>query len=148
MPIPVDSPLSANWLERLQSSGYRLTGPRRLIAEIMAASRRALGPLEVYDQGRRGNPGLGLVTVYRTLEKLEELGLVQRVHMPGGCHRYLRASQGHQHLLLCTSCGRAEFFSGDDLASLAEQVAGRTGFTVQEHFLQLYGVCQSCREAA
>ena len=111
-------PLIDDWLVQLQDSGYRVTGPRRVIVELLAESERALGPIDVYDLGRTQYPGLGLVTVYRTLEKLEELGLVQRVHLPDGCHRYMRATQGHQHLLLCTRCGRVVFFEGDDLVYL------------------------------
>jgi Fur family transcriptional regulator, ferric uptake regulator len=105
-----NTPLVDQWLAELQSSGYRVTGPRRAIVELMVASTRALGPIEVYDMGRAEYSGLGLVTVYRTLEKLEELGLVQRVHQPDGCHRYLRATQGHQHLLMCTGCGEVKYF--------------------------------------
>lgn len=132
------------WLNTLQTSGYRLTGPRRAIVEIMIESPRALGPLDVYDLGRLEYPGLGLVTVYRTLEKLEELCLVERVHQPGGCHRYLRASQGHEHLLLCTSCGQAEYFSGDNLDALIQTIAGKSGFKITEHWLQLFGRCEAC----
>lgn len=136
-----------NWLDSLQSSGYRLTGPRRAIVEIMALSSCALGPVEIFDLGRKQYPGLGLVTVYRTLEKLEELGLVQRVHQPGGCNMFLRASQGHEHLLLCTACGQAEYFSGDDLSALMTSIASRSGFAIHEHWLQLYGLCAACRIA-
>ncbi|MGA7605419.1 MAG: transcriptional repressor, partial [Anaerolineales bacterium] len=68
-----------NWLTQLQDNGYRLTGARRAVVEIVAASQRALTPVEVYDAARDQYPALGLVTVYRTLEKLEELGLIQRV---------------------------------------------------------------------
>jgi Fe2+ or Zn2+ uptake regulation protein len=139
------SPLASEWLDQLQASGYRVTGPRRAIVELMAESQRALGPIDVYDMGRADYPGLGLVTVYRTLEKLEELGLVQRVHLPDGCHRYLRATQGHQHLLLCTVCGLVEYFSGDDLNPLTGRVASDTGFSVKEHWLQLFGQCPACR---
>jgi Fe2+ or Zn2+ uptake regulation protein len=134
-----------DWLNRLQASGYRLTGPRRAIVEIMAASPRALGPMDVFDLGRKDYPGLGLVTVYRTLEKLEALGLVQRVHQPNGCHMYLPATHGHEHLLLCTVCGRAEVFSGDDLGTLIDGIAGRSGYEIHEHLLQLFGLCGECR---
>lgn len=137
--------LSENWLTTLQTGGYRLTGPRKAIAELVAASERALSPVEVYDLGRKQYPGLGLVTVYRTLEKLEELGLVQRVHQPGGCHMVLRAAHGHEHLMLCTACGRAEYFSGDDLGDLTSTIAARSGFEVREHWLQLFGLCAGCR---
>jgi len=133
------------WLDLLQSSGYRLTTPRRAIVELMAASPRALGPIEVFDLGRAEHPGLGLVTVYRTLEKLEELGLIERIHLPDGCHRYLRAAHGHQHFLLCTTCGLVQTFAGDNLDPLTGRVSADTGFAINEHWLQLYGTCPDCR---
>lgn len=134
-----------SWLDSLQASGYRLTGPRRTLVEIMASSQRALSPLDLFALGRAECAGLGLVTVYRTLEKLEELGLVQRVHQPGGCHRYLPASQGHEHLLLCVACGQAFYFSGDDLNDLIEEITRRSRFQIQDHWLQLFGLCQACQ---
>ena len=140
--------LSEQWLAKLQESGYRLTEPRRAIVDLLAASERALGPLELYDEGRRDYHRLGLVTVYRTLEKLEELGLVQRVHQPGGCNMYLSASSGHEHMLVCTACGRVAFFSGDDLHGLMDSIAQRSGYQIREHWLQLYGLCAACSAAA
>jgi Fur family transcriptional regulator, ferric uptake regulator len=139
------NPTREDWLHNLQKSGYRLTGPRRVIAEIMINSDRALEPLEVFDLGRQEYPGLGLVTVYRTLEKFEELGLVERVHQPDGCHRYLRAAQGHEHLLLCTGCGQAVYFSGDDLDELMDLIAQRSGYAVHDHLLQMFGRCADCQ---
>ena len=141
----IRGPLSDEWLERLQTGGYRLTGPRRALVELIAASSRALDPLALYDLGRREYPGLGLVTVYRTLEKLEELGLVQRVHQPGGCQAYLRAAHGHEHLLICTVCGQAVYFSGDDLGNLMEKIAKRCDFVIESHWLQLFGRCANCQ---
>jgi Fe2+ or Zn2+ uptake regulation protein len=58
---------------------------------------------------------------------------------------FLRAAKGHEHLLLCTTCGRAEYFSGDDLTALMESIAERSGFAIREHWLQLYGLCGQCR---
>lgn len=136
--------LIETWLEQLHASGYRITEPRRAIVELMATTTHALSPIEVYDNGRRDYPRLGLVTVYRTLERLEDLGLVQRVHMPDGCHRYLRAVQGHQHLLSCTRCGQVEMFAGDDLNALTERVEQTTGYRVEDHWLQLFGLCPRC----
>ena len=137
-------PLIDQWLERLQDSGYRLTGPRRALVEVMAGSHKALGPNDLYELGRAQCPGLGLVTVYRTLERLEELDLIERVHLPDGCHRYLRAAQGHQHMLLCTRCGQVAYFAGDELSGLFQRVASDTGYAVEEHWLQLFGQCPDC----
>lgn len=144
--ISPDSPsLRDSWLASLQNSGYRLTSPRRVIVELLSNSSRALSPLELFDLGRQTYPQLGLVTVYRTVERLVELGLVQRVHQTSGCHRLLRAAQGHEHQLICTSCGRVEYFAGDDLSALIQATARRSGFVIQDHWLQLLGLCADCQ---
>jgi len=134
-----------SWLTQLQDNGYRLTGARQAVVEIIAASQRALTPVEVYDAARDQYPALGLVTVYRTLEKLEELGLIQRVHQPKGCQAFITAGKGHQHLLLCSKCGRTTLFEGDDLDQFIKSIAHKTGYQITEHWLQLFGLCENCR---
>ena len=133
------------WLTALSDNGYRLTGARRAVVEIIAESPRALTPLEVFDSARGAHPELGLVSVYRTLEKLEELHLIQRVHQPEGCQAFVSANQGHQHMLLCQKCGKVTFFEGDDLENLISVISGKTGYKIQEHWLQLFGLCDKCR---
>jgi len=148
MNAPLNTPLVESWLDSLQEKGYRVTAPRRAIVSIVANSARALDAIELFDLGREGHPRLGLVTVYRTLEKLEDLGLVQRVHQPGGCNMYLRAPQGHEHLLLCKSCGQMEYFRGDDLSDLIAETSSRSGYQIQEHWLQLFGLCLNCQSSS
>ena len=135
------------WLDQLNENGYRLTKARRAVVETVAKSTRALTPLQVYDAARKAYHALGLVSVYRTLEKLEELHLVQRVHQPGGCQAFIAAGQGHQHLLLCQRCGRVTFFEGDDLDKLIRSLSTRTGYKIREHWLQLFGLCRSCQRS-
>ncbi|MGC9520863.1 MAG: Fur family transcriptional regulator [Anaerolineae bacterium] len=120
------------------------------------AGRRSL-PADGYgfgyrrDQVRRSvglHGRLGLVTVYRTLEVFEELGLARRVHLDEGCHVYVMSTPGHRHTLVCERCGRTLEFSGqDDLDELVARVEARTGFRVHEHLLQLLGVCPECLAA-
>jgi Fe2+ or Zn2+ uptake regulation protein len=136
-----------SWLVKLQMNGYRLTEPRRAVVETIALSRHVLTPFDVFEQARRQYPRLGLVTVYRALEKLEELKLVQRVHRPSGCQAFIAAFSGHQHLLICQSCGRVEFFSGDSerMDSLMSSVGVESGYQIHEHWLQLFGLCARCQ---
>lgn len=134
------------WLTQLHENGYRLTAARRAVVDIVEKSTRALTPVQVYDLARRKYRALGLVTVYRTLEKLEELHLIQRVHQPQGCQAFVSAGHGHQHLLLCQNCGRVEFFDGDDLDTLTRYIAQKTGYQINEHWLQLFGLCMDCRK--
>ena len=136
--------ITQQWLDSLQVSGYRLTGSRRAVVEVVAESEYLLNPMEIYLKALHQYPGLGLVTVYRTLEKLEELELVQRVHRADGCHSYVASAEGHQHLLICTSCNRAEYFSGDDLNPLMANLGSTRSFQIQEHWLQLFGICKNC----
>ena len=133
------------WLTQLHENGYRLTEARRSVVETVAASMRAITPIEVYDSARKRYPALGLVSVYRTLEKLEELHLVQRVHQPEGCQAFISVGEGHQHLLLCQLCGQVTFFEGDNLEALMGSVASRTGYQIREHWLQLFGLCPTCQ---
>ena len=133
------------WLEQLRDNGYRITAARRAVVETVQTTTRALTPIEVYDLARKKDRALGLVTVYRTLEKLEELHLIQRVHQPLGCQAFISAGHGHQHLLLCQQCGQVEFFEGDDLEALTKSIAKKTGYQIKEHWLQLFGLCANCR---
>jgi len=133
------------WLTQLQENGYRLTDARRAVINIVHTSTRALTPVEVFDMARKKYRGLGLVSVYRTLEKLEELHLVQRVHQPQGCQAFIAESRGHEHLLLCQNCGRVTFFEGDDLDTLIKAISQKTGYLIREHWLQLFGLCQACQ---
>lgn len=133
------------WLTQLQENGYRLTGARRAVVDAIQKSTHALTPLEVFDMARKKYRALGLVSVYRTLEKLEELHIIQRVHQPQGCQAFIAASRGHEHLLLCQNCGQVMFFEGDDLETLIKSISKRTGYRISEHWLQLFGLCQACQ---
>jgi Fe2+ or Zn2+ uptake regulation protein len=133
------------WLTQLQENGYRITGARRAVVETVQGSTHALTPVQVFDMARKKYRALGLVSVYRTLEKLEELHLIQRVHQPQGCQAFISASHGHEHLLLCQNCGQVMFFEGDDLDMLITGISKKTGYQIREHWLQLFGLCQACQ---
>lgn len=141
------TPSIKEWLRKLQQNGYRLTDTRRAVVETVANSDRLLNPTEIFDLSRERCASLGLVTVYRTLSKLEELHLIQRVHQPGGCQAYIAAVTGHQHLLICQDCGRVEYFDGDKLDALMNRVGSESGYLIQDHWLQLFGVCYTCQPA-
>ena len=143
----VSNTRAITWLERLKTCGYRLTSPRRAVVEILSGSDRALNATQIYDLAREYYPSLGLVSVYRTLEKLESLKLIQRVHQPDGCHAYIAAFTGHQHLLLCQDCGTTVFFQGDNLDALVFSVEQESGFQICDHWLQLFGICTTCQDS-
>lgn len=134
-----------HWLEKLKSTDGRVTDARRAVVDVIVSSTHPLTPVEIFDAARKKHLHLGLVSVYRTLEKLEELRLIQRVHQEQGCQAFLRAGVGHQHLLLCERCGQAVLFDGDDLESLFSRISQQTGFEIKDHWLQVSGVCAECK---
>lgn len=136
------------WRAALGTTGHRVTGPRQTIIRILQQSSSPLSPEEIWQKGRELKPGLGLTTVYRALALFEQNGWVRRVHCPDGCHGYLAASPGHCHAIVCRCCGKAEEFPAqEDLSQTVQEVSFRTGFLVEDHLLQLVGLCPQCRSA-
>jgi Fur family ferric uptake transcriptional regulator len=135
-----------DWERRLTDLGCRITAPRRAVMQILQGTSAPLSPQEILEQGQRVHQKLGLVTVYRTLTLLAELDLVRRVHREDGCHGYVLASPGHQHHVICRRCGGAAEFPGeDDIHALIERVETGTGYRVDDHLLQLFGLCPACQ---
>jgi len=147
---PVSPESIDQWLACLQQHGYRITEPRRAVIETIATSEHVLNPFDVFELARTIYPKLGLVTVYRTIEKLEELDLIQRVHRPSDCQAFIAAFSGHQHLLICQHCGRVEFFSGEHerMDAWIQSVSRDSGYQIKNHWLQLFGLCGNCQRDA
>jgi Fur family ferric uptake transcriptional regulator len=131
-------------VQALRDAGHRLTQPRLAVIRVLQENEEGLEPAEVHRQGRAYCQSLGLVTVYRTLDLLTDLGLVRRVHSEQQCHTYASAADG-RHYLICQRCHRVTEFPCEGLAELIEGVRRRLGYTVTEHLLELSGVCPDCQ---
>ncbi len=135
-------------LRTLADAGYSSTRPRRAVVDVVAEEPGGLSAADILERARRAYPGLGLVTVYRTLEILSSLGLVRRIHMDDGCHTYALAQCSHGHHIICERCHRAIEFEGCELRDLEDNVALQTGFQVTDHWLEMFGVCPNCQRQA
>jgi Fur family ferric uptake transcriptional regulator len=134
---------------RLRQQGYRLTPQRRAVLKVIAESPDHLTPAAIYDRVRREYPAIGLVTVYRTLAVLADLGLICEVHAGGSCRSYLmRKPVGHHHHLICSECGVVVDFADCDLKRLEERLSRTTGFKVGGHLLEFLGLCPVCQKQA
>jgi Fur family ferric uptake transcriptional regulator len=131
--------------QQLQKRGYKLTRPRQAVLAVLSLSDGHMNPAQIYERARAIYPKLGLVTVYRTLDVLAELGLIQRVHLDESCHSYVRAGGGHSHQLICKDCGRVEAFSECELEKMLRYLTQKTGFAIEGHRLELLGRCPDCR---
>ena len=132
-------------VQQLSQAGYRITQPRRAVIRALLEDGSYASPSEICERARLYYPAIGLVTVYRTLDLLSELGFVRRIHAEDGCHSYATANTGHHHHLICRRCGAAIEFQGCDLSPFLARVSQQTGYTIEDHLLELVGVCSTCQ---
>lgn len=132
-------------LDRLRSSGERVTTARRaVIVELVADEAQHLSADQVMERVRVNHPDLHQSTVYRTLEFLENIGLVVRVDAGKAVATYHLAGHGHHHAM-CGRCGVLVEFDDDALAGLVEQLETLHGFQAHPRHLIITGLCGSCR---
>ena len=132
-----------DWGDALRSKGYRLTPQRQLVLESVGALGHAT-PDEIVTQVRLTAVGVNISTVYRTLELLEELGLVRHTHLGHGAPTYSVATDDDHVHLVCRDCGLVEEAANDVMAGAVEQLALQKGFTVDVGHLAVFGRCRAC----
>jgi len=130
----------------LREQHRKLTRPRQAVLDILTQVNQHLTPSQVYRKAKLKYPRLGLTTVYRTLDLLVELGYLQRVHLEAGCHSYAIAESAHGHHLVCSTCGRSEVFSECEIDSMVKTMQTKTGYRIDQHMLELMGLCPSCQK--
>jgi Fur family ferric uptake transcriptional regulator len=123
-----------------------MTGPRSAIVDLIASRDGTFDPADlVADAQRRGLPA-ARATIFRTLEILAGLHAVERLGLPNGEHSYVCCdTQGHHHHLVCTGCQRAVDLEGLGMAPIVAEVERRTGYQIDRHRLELFGLCPSCQ---
>lgn len=115
------------------------------MAIVLQTTHVPLTPQQVLERAQDTRAVLGLATVYRTLDLLRGLGLIRRVHMEGGCHGYVARTPGHRHAVLCHECGQVLEFEGSAaISELIAKVEAVTGYEIDDHLLQLGGICPDC----
>ena len=133
------------WKSTLHENGYRVTQPRLQVMRILVESETPLTPLDIYQLTLELDSPPGIASVYRTLEMLDNLDLIQQIHQPGGCHAIYPTVEGHKHLLICKNCGQMRVVDGNEsISEYISRIEDQTGYKVDEHWLQLFGNCQGC----
>lgn len=130
----------------LDKTGLRLTSQRALILEIIQEEGGHLDADEVYRRAREKHPRLSLSTVYRTLQLLKKLGLVEELHFSEAHHHYeVKSSSEHNHLL-CLGCGKIIEFKYPMSRRIKEDVTSKKGFEVTGVETWMTGYCTGCRK--
>jgi Fur family ferric uptake transcriptional regulator len=129
-----------DWRARLREKGYRLTPQRELILEAVEELGHST-PDEVLAEVRRHSTAVNASTVYRTLEVLEELGLVRHAHLSDRAPTYHPTSE-HEHFhLVCRNCHRVISVDPDVLSPVSERLVAEHGFTIDIGHLTVFGTC-------
>ncbi len=132
--------------EVLQAAGVRLTQQRRRFWEWAAGQKRGFTISQALSAMKRC--GIGQATVYRNTTTLERLGLLRRIGNGNGSDRmYCCCKPGHHHSIVCASCGLVKEFDTCGWALLKELLSLQTGFEVEDHYMEVRGICPECQAA-
>lgn len=131
--------------QALHNQGLRLTRSRAAVLQVLADSSEHLKVAEVHRRARLIEPGVGLASVYRTMDLLERLRLVKHVHVEHRHRHYARTDEHHGHHLVCNGCGLVVEFSDCRLEGLTRTLARRTKFRIEGHCVEFFGQCRRCQ---
>jgi Fe2+ or Zn2+ uptake regulation protein len=134
---------------RLAAHGYRATQPRRAVVEAFARRSRYTTAQDLFDAmtaDRRasGSPAVGLATVYRTLDVLQEVGAASAQAQAHGETAFLYCPVEHHHHAVCTECGQVDDVPCASIARFEAALSRELRFTLTQHRLEFFGVCRSC----
>ena len=136
----------------LREKGLKVTTQRVAVLSVLSMEPDShLTAEEIYDKVRVSSPDIGLATVYRTIQILLELKIIDRIHLDDGYvryelgHVYEDEVSHHHHHLICVKCGRVMSFRGDLLEEFESRIERETGFQIQDHEVKLYGYCTDCQ---
>ncbi|MGV9411795.1 Fur family transcriptional regulator [Nocardia sp. NPDC003693] len=124
--------------------GVRSTRQRSAIAALLADIDEFRSAQELHDELRRRGEGIGLTTVYRTLQSLADAGMVDMLRTDSGESVYRQCSTGHHHHLVCRHCGSTVEVEGPTVEAWADSIAAEHGFTGISHTMEIFGTCPAC----
>ncbi|PRY78434.1 Fur family transcriptional regulator [Alkalibacterium olivapovliticus] len=134
--------------QKLYEAGFKLTPQRELTVEVLLEKEKDhLSAEEIYLLVKSKNTGIGLATVYRTLEILTELQIINKLTFQDGIARYdlnMNSEKHQHHHLLCLKCGRIEEVKQDMLFEIEKEIERDYQFIVRDHRLTFHGLCRNC----
>ncbi|GJL65493.1 MAG: transcriptional repressor [Nitrospirales bacterium] len=133
--------------EDLRAAGHRLTRTRRAVLEVLERTKYPLSASELYERLTKNKVAIDLVTVYRTLSVLRELGVVAQIelHKEGQARFEIRHGREHHHHIRCQTCGKIADLLLCPLKKLTAFIEKETQFVVNEHTLEFSGLCPKCQ---
>lgn len=133
--------------DALREAGHRAGGAREAVVDLLGRQTCCLSAQQIADRLRESGDDVGIASVYRAIDLLHALGLVQRVEFGEGAARYEPVIPGgeHHHHAVCETCGRVTPFEDEGLERQLERLAGRLKHSMRGHDLIIRGHCPRCR---
>ncbi len=138
---------AAPLIAALDQAGFRLTEPRRAVADLIADQVGHFSAADLVAASRARRLGVGRATIFRTLDVLADLDLVERIDLPSGEHAYLACQPAHHHHVVCSGCGRSRDIDDAGLRAVVREIGRRTGYAIEGHRLEVFGRCPDCQAA-
>jgi Fur family transcriptional regulator, ferric uptake regulator len=135
------------WDEQLRARGYRVTPQRQLVLEAVARLGHAT-PEDIFAQVQQTARGVNISTIYRTLELLEQIGMVTHTHLHHGAPTYHLATHADHVHLVCGDCGRVSEIAPDAIRALTTALDEQYDFETDVGHLTVFGRCRDCRTEA
>ena len=132
----------------LDQAGYRLTAPRLAVADLISSHDGHFTASDLARAARDRRVGISRATLFRALELLIELGVVERLDLPSGEHAYVPCARTHHHHVVCSRCGRTAEVDDAGLLGAVREIERTSGFRIDAHRLELFGLCRHCRVRA
>ena len=131
--------------DALADSGRRVTGARLALTRLIDDQEGHFTAADLLGDARRRRMRVGRATVFRTLDLLTDIGALERLDLPTGEHAYVACEPGeHHHHIVCRVCGRTVDFEDAGLLSVVTEIGRQSGFQIESHRLELYGLCPEC----
>jgi Fur family ferric uptake transcriptional regulator len=131
----------------IKQKGMKYTEQRAIILQILVNLDDHLNAEEIHSIIQKEYPeqNIGIATIYRTLNFLEEVNLISSISFGSDGKKYEGNQKEHHDHLICTSCGKIVEFLDDDIEKKQEDIASKNGFTITDHSMQIYGLCKDCQ---
>jgi Fe2+ or Zn2+ uptake regulation protein len=130
--------------EKLKSMGYKLTGQRRLIIEALEEKPLHYTAQEILEKAKQKNSSINFSTIYRNLELLCRLGIVNKLNISSGISHFELKDTQHHHHLICLCCGEMKKVDICPYSQLNTTELDKLGFVPVEHKFEIYGYCKKC----
>nr|WP_132242789.1 Fur family transcriptional regulator [Marinisporobacter balticus] len=135
--------------DKLKEKGYKLTPQRRATLDTIIENQgKHLSTEEIYDMVKSKCPEIGLATVYRTLQLLDELEIISKINFDDGCSRYelnTHEDDHQHHHLICLNCGLVIEVEVDLMEALEEEIEKNCDFKISDHKVKFFGYCSKCK---